>query len=88
METKDKKIVSLTKNHISLGETPDDVKQFLYLLVEKAERGELQGLAIAWVEGLNNVHIKISEGCAGSYCLVAGVSGLNYEINRLWARHD
>ena len=78
-------VVPLTGHHMSIGDTPDSVKIMLLSLVEKANRGELLGLAAAWVEGGNDVGFQIAQGAASSPHLVAAVSTLQYEINRRWS---
>lgn len=85
MERKSADIVALTPNHLPIGGTPQGVVNLLVDLVKKAERGELRGMAVAWVEGQNSIYTQIAEGCAGSSLLVASVSALFYEINQRWA---
>lgn len=79
------RIFSLTKNHLPIGSTEKDVVSLLESLIEKAERGELLGLACAWVEGNNDVALRIADGSANAGLLAGAVSALNFEINYKWS---
>ena len=76
------KIFSLTRNHLPTGATDPSVITLLESLISKAERGELLGMACAWVEGNHDCVHQIAVGSADAGKLVAGVSILNYDINR------
>lgn len=79
------KIFSLTRNHLPIGTTDRDIVGLLESLIEKAERGELLGLACAWVEGNNNIGLRIADGSANAGLLAGSVSALNFEINYRWS---
>lgn len=78
-------IISLTPHHMAIGKTHESVIHLLNCLMKKAERGELLGLAVAAVEGQNDIVFQIAQGSAQSSLLVSGVAALNYEINRRWS---
>lgn len=84
----DMKIIPLTRQHLPIGETPKGVVNVLKSLADKAQNGQLRGMAVAWVEGERSISVQISEGCAGSALLVAAVSALHYEINKRWADNE
>lgn len=84
MEKKSAQIVCLTENHLPIGHTPEVVVNLLAKLLNKAETGELRGIAVSWIEGNGDVCNQIAEGSAGSALLVAAVTALFYEINSRW----
>lgn len=81
---KTENIVCLTNNHLPVGATDADVAQLLYDLIQKAQRGELLGIAVAYVEGNNQVDVRIASGSAHAGLLVSAVSALHYDINKRW----
>jgi len=78
-------IFYLTKNHPPTGDYSVDVVCMLENVLQKARRGEILGIALAFVEGNNNVRIGIADGCAHSALLVAAVGALNFEIHSKWS---
>ena len=78
------KIIALTANHLSTGDTPESVKQLLAELMERAECGELLGMSVAWTQGENDIYSSTAFGSARYGDLVAGVSGLLYDLNSRW----
>ena len=80
------KIIPLSRIHLPIGETDKAIVELLVELCNKSERGELIGLCCAWVEGNNEVTFQIKQGSAPAAPLIAGVTGLFYEINRRWAQ--
>jgi len=82
--TKKAKIIALTGNHLSTGDTPVGVKNLLMALMEKADNGELLGFSAAWAEGQNDIHSATAFGSARYGDLVAGVSGLLHDLNSRW----
>lgn len=82
------KVIAITKTHLPIGGTPIVVVDLLEQLIQKAERGELRGMAVAWVEGNGDVVHQIAEGCAGNSSLVAAVTALFWYINKQWASDD
>lgn len=78
-------IVCLTRSHLPVGAVDDSVADILIELTDKAKRGELLGLAVAYVSGNNDVYLPIAMGSAPVSSMVGAVGALNYEINRRWA---
>lgn len=78
-------VFSLTRNHLPTGTTDKAVINLLESLIDKAERGELLGVACAWVEGNNDIGLRIADGSANAGLLAASVGALNFEINYRWS---
>ena len=82
--TKKAKVIALTGCHLSTGDTPQSVKQLLADLTQRAENGEILGIAAAWSEGQNDIYSSTAMGSARYSDLVAGVSGLLHDLNARW----
>lgn len=78
-------IIALTSAHLPTGNLDHDMISFLRSLLVKAERGDITGMAVAWVEGQDNTtSYQIESGCARGELLVASVTGMFWEVNRRW----
>lgn len=85
MKKETAEIICPWRNHLPIGSSEKDVVDLLALLLNKAERGELLGLSCAWVEGNNNIGLRIADGSAHAGLLAGAVSALNFEINYRWS---
>lgn len=81
----EKKIICLTRNHPPIGQPDPDVMEALTDISLKASRGEISGIAFAWVEKQGDCVHQVCSGSADSSTLVAAVSALSYNINKRWA---
>lgn len=77
-------IICLTDQHLPVGATDAEVADLLMELIKKAQRAELLGIAVAYVEGNNKVSVRIASGAADAAMLVGAVGALDYEINKRW----
>ena len=82
---KSAEIIELTGAHLPTGDTPQSVISLLNTLNIKAERGELIGLAVAYVEPQNHVFTHICNGSATWNMIVSAVGALFYDVHRKWA---
>lgn len=73
------KIVALTKAYLS-NEPQAEVVTLLHEMWERAKRGEISGIAMAWVEGDNSVCTNWESGRAGSSDLVSAVCRLQHRV--------
>ena len=77
-------VINLTNAHLPTGKVDAEIVLLLSSLLAKARRGDLTGMCIAWVEGQNDVVYQIEGGFARDALLVAGASGLFWEVHRRW----
>lgn len=78
-------IHALSHAHLPIGKPVPEITSLLRSLLVKAKRGDVTGLCVAWVEGCENeTNYQVEAGHARGALLVAAVSGLFWEVNRLW----
>lgn len=78
-------VIPMSRVHLPIGGTSPDIVNVLESLIVKAERGELLGLVVGYVEGNNEVRTQIASGSADAGLLVAAASSLCFEINARWS---
>jgi hypothetical protein len=76
-------VVALTQ-FVHLDETSPEIIARLEELLEKAKRGEVKGIALAWVSPGSRVSIVINQGSAAACEIVAATSRLNWVANKWW----
>lgn len=84
-EKKSAEILCFGRNHLPIGKTDQDIADLLNTLIRKADSGELLGLCVAYVEGNNDIGLRIAHGSAQAGLLAGAVSALNFEINYRWS---
>jgi hypothetical protein len=84
MKKKRAEFHSILNAHISTGEPCADVVEMLKKLLAEAKRGEVIGLAVAWVHGNNDVSAKWASGCADGNLLMAAVHSLHTRVSKVW----
>ena len=85
-EKKSAKIFSLTTNHPPTGYTPKSVIELIQDLNLRAERGELTGIAVAYVQSSGRVAVQMEQGSSSSSQLVSAVTALFWDINKKWSK--
>ena len=77
-------IIPLTGAHLPIGVADEETIALLRGLLAKAERGDLIGIGVYWVEYQNDVLCSIAPGCARAALMVAGASLLYDETKKSW----
>jgi hypothetical protein len=85
-ERKSAEIIALTESHLPTGDTPTSIICLLENLNQKAERGELVGMCVAYIESNGHVFTHICHGSSTWSQIVSAVTALFHDINVKWSK--
>lgn len=77
-------VYALTDAHLSINQPDEEIISLLRGALERAERGDVTGLGIYWIEGQNDILVSVIPGCARGALMVAGSSRLYDETKKRW----
>lgn len=77
-------IIPLTNAHLPTGHQDEEIVGILRALLARAEKGDIIGLGVYWIEGQNDILVDIKPGCARAALMVAAASRLYKETDRRW----
>jgi hypothetical protein len=84
MSKKKSKVTALYGVCPTGGNPEPDVIELLEFYLKKAKRGEISGLAIAYVDGGQSIGSAFASGCADKNLLMASTHGLHTRITNIW----
>lgn len=77
------KVIAINK-YVHLGETDPDVLKAIEDLLEQAKKGEVRGIILGWMNGHDEISVRIAQGSAPAVHLVGCASRLAWVTNRWW----
>lgn len=77
---------ALTSAHLGTGEPCADVVQLLKEYLARAERGEIIGLSVAYVEASNKIVSGWATGCASGDHMMLSVHDLHARVTQVWSK--
>lgn len=63
---------------------PKDVIELLEYYLKRAKKGEIAGIAVAFVDGAGSVCSNHAPGCADKNLMMAAVHSLHTDVTRVW----
>lgn len=77
-------VIPLTDAHLPTGHVDEEMVSLLRAILARAERGDVLGLGIYWIEGQNDILMDVKAGCARAALMVAAAGRLYDETNKRW----
>lgn len=77
-------VIALSNAHLGIGEPDEEIIGLLRAVLARAEKGDVIGLGMYWVEGQNDIFMDVKAGCARAALMVAAASRLFKETDKRW----
>lgn len=78
-------VIPITGAHLGIGEPDEEIVSLLRAVLARAEKGDVIGLGMYWIEGQNDILLDVKAGCARAALMVSGAWKLFKETDQRWS---